>query len=188
MKGILASLSVLLILSGCNVDKRNVERMQVYAVRYPAPFKILANTLDPCFAGAAKSDTLIVKGKADTVLTPGSTSIVTTLSHDTVFVTKTVTTQGKTITVPTIKTIRDTVINNRALEAVQATFGIKSDSLVVVRTQLSQSTKKASKFELWFWLLVGIEGAGIIIYAVIKIYAFANGGGIAKEVGGLFKK
>jgi transcriptional regulator of met regulon len=173
-KAILAALSVLLILSGCN----EVKRMQVLAVRHPNEFKVLANTLDPCFTGVAKSDTIMVKGKADTVLIPGSTSIVTTLRHDTVFVTKTVTTQGKKITVPIIKTIRDTVVNNRALQATQATFSIKSDSLVAVRTQLIQTKHSRS---IWMWLAIGCM-ALIIIFIVAKVVLFFYGGGYASVV------
>jgi hypothetical protein len=177
-KVILAALSGLIILTGCNTQKKEVERLEVYAVRYPNQFKVLANTLDPCFNGVAKRDTIIVKGKADTVLTPGSTSTVTTLGHDTVFVTKTVTTQGKTITVPIIKTIRDTVINNRVLQATQALFSIKSDSLVVVRTQLIQTRHSRS---IWMWIAIGCMGL-ILIFFIAKIVIFFNGGGYASVV------
>jgi len=170
MKPFLAVLSALLFLVGCNIDKRNQERMEVYAVRYPSQFKILTNTLDPCFNGIAKSDTVVVKGKPDTVITPGGTTTITSIKKDTVYVTKTV---YKTVIQPVTKTIHDTVSDNRALQSSQAIYKIKSDSLVTVKAQLKQTSHSESIWRL-FTLVLGVF---IIGFIVIKVYTLFSGGG-----------
>lgn len=171
---ILSVLSALLLLTACNVQKREIAKLQVYSIRYPAEFKILANTIDPCFTGVAKSDTVIKIGKADTVNLPGSTVI--THVKDTVI--KTITLPGKKITQPVYTTIHDTVTNDRALQACQSVQKGISDSLVVVKTQLV-STK--GNLNIWRWIAI-CAGALILIFIVVKVYAFFSGGAAASAI------
>lgn len=160
MKYLLLICAVLVI--GCNVQKRQVEKMNLYALRYQPEFKVLANQLAPCYDGTSKSDTVIIHGKPDTLFTPGK--IDTVRYKDTVRITKTL--PGKQIKIPVTKIIRDTVIDKRALGAQEAKFKIVSDSLVATKTKLDREAKTASKYQLYFWLLV----AGIGIAGVIWVY------------------
>lgn len=173
MKQLLLFGAILGFLFGCNVDKRNIERMQVYAVRYPNQFKTLANTLVPCFNGKAKSDTVITT-RFDTVtntvdrIVPGAPG-----KPDTIYK------SGKTIVKTITHKITDTIVNDRAIAALQSTNKITSDSLTITKTKLDTATKKANKFEKWFWLIVIIEGAAMLVFVGIKIYTLATGGAIA---------
>lgn len=169
MNRLLLFSAILAFLFGCKVDQRNIERMQVYAVRYPNQFKTLSNTLDPCFTGPAKSDTTFLPGKADTVLLPSEVIKGEPGNPDTIRL------PGKKITVTNRVVIHDTVTNDRALQAIRATFNIKSDSLVVVKTQLNQVKHSRS---IWMWTAIGAIFL-IVIYIVARVVIFFNGGGIA---------
>jgi len=165
------------IIVGCNVAKHQIADMQVYAIRYPNDFKTLANTLDPCFNGVAKSDTITIKGKPDTISLPGSTVISYVKGvGDTII--KTITLPGRQVILPTFVTIRDTVTDNRALEAAKSLYKAKSDSLIVVQTQLTQV--KHGK-NIWMWLCLGL-GALVLIYCGIKVYTFFTGGAVVSTV------
>jgi hypothetical protein len=173
MYKLLAFIGLLLIAAGCNVDKRNVERMQVYAVRYPAPFKVLANTLDPCFTGVAKSDTIT---KINTAVVKGDTVVTIVKLRDTIFKITRIQLPGQ-ITTKTLS-IHDTVTNNRAIQAAEVLFSIKSDSLVVVKTQLSQTKHIRAT---WMWIAIGCMFL-IVVYSAIKIYIFFTGVGITSSI------
>lgn len=163
----------ILLLFACNIAKRQITDMQVYAIKYPNDFKELANTLDPCFNGVAKADTIIVHGKSDTVSLPGSTVVNYVKGvGDTII--KTITLPGRQVTIPTFTTIRDTVTDDRALEAAKSSYKLKSDSLIVVQTQLTQTTHGKN---VWMWFALGL-GALIIIFLGIKIYTFFTGGAV----------
>lgn len=172
----------LFMFTGCAnyIAKHQVEKMQTFAVRYPGPFKILANTLDPCFNGVAKSDTVI---KRDTTTIQGATTETIAYRHDTAFITKTITLPGKTITIN--KKITDTVTNDRQIDALQAQSQIKSDSLVIVKAQLGIYKTKANKFSLWFWLENSILALALLVFVGVKIYGLIYGGaavGIVKRI------
>lgn len=141
----------------------------MYALQYPDHFKKLANMIDPCFTGPAKSDTTFLPGKADTVLLPGEVIKGEPGKPDTIRL------PGKKITVTNKVVIHDTVTNDRALQALQATFNIKSDSLVVVKTQLNQVKHSRS---IWMWIAIGAIFL-IVIYIVARVVIFFNGGGFA---------
>lgn len=170
----LIPLAVILLFS-CNVAKREVAKMEVYAVRYPNDFKILANTLNPCFNGKAKSDTIL---KHDTTITAGSTTIENVFRHDTAFITKTIRLPGQTIT-NTI-TVHDTVTNDREEGALQATIRSVQDSLTIVKTQLKIKSHQA---DVRLWWLIGLAVAGLIAIGV-KVYSFFSGGAVT----GIIKK
>lgn len=167
----------LFVFFGCNVKKQQIAKMQVYAVRYPGPFKILANQLDPCFTGIAKADTIIHR---DTTSIKGDTLINTVLRHDTAFITRTITLPGKTITV--LKKITDTVTNDRNTQAIEATAKISADSLNIVKGQLIIYKTKANKFSLWFWIENGTIAAALLTFIGVKAYSFFSGGAIAKKL------
>lgn len=167
----------ILLLFACNVAKRQIADMQVYAIRYPNDFKELANTLDPCFNGVVKADTIIVKGKADTVSLPGSTTISYIKGvGDTII--KTITQPGRQVIIPTFVTIRDTVTDDRALEAAKSLYKAKSDSLIVAQTQLTQV--KHGK-NIWMWICLGL-GALVLIYCGIKVYTLFTSGTIVSTI------
>lgn len=170
MKRILIPLCIIMV--GCNIQKREVSRLDSYAVKYPAEMARLSNWLYPCFTGKAKSDTVRIEGKRDTVMTPGS--IVITKVKDTVI--KTVTLSGRQITIPTFITIHDTISDQRAIAACQSAAKVKSDSLVVRNTQLSQTKTSRST---WMWIAIGCMSL-IIITVVVKVYTFFSGGVITK--------
>lgn len=164
-----------IIIVGCNVAKREIQKLQVYAVRYPNDFKILANTLDPCFGNTVvHSDTVVKVGKRDTVQLAGSTVI--TRVKDTVI--KTITLPGRQVTIPTFVTIRDTVADKRGLEAANSIYRGKSDSLIVVQTQLAI---KSHAKNIWMYIALGL-GLLDLIYIIIAVYKFLNGGAIASTV------
>ena len=162
-------LSACLILAGCNVAKREVAKLQVYAVRYPGPFKELANTLDPCFTGKAKSDTVV---KHDTTTTPGTTTTTIVHHKDTVIVNNTIKLPGKVIT--NTVTVHDTIADQRAQEALKARYTTKSDSLMLMNGKYIQSQTDVAGWRKWFWILAGIliaELLGGVAYVIIKIYS-----------------
>lgn len=174
---ILSAFTTLLFFAGCNTQQREIERLQVYSVRYPDQFKVLANTLDPCFPIKGKIDTVL---KHDTTTTPGTTTIENVFRHDTLFITKTIKLPGQIVT-NTI-TIHDTIPDNRSLEACQGKINIYVDSLKHQNQALQDETKKANKYSLWFWLIVIIEGVIIIGFIIYKIYGIVSGSTIINNI------
>lgn len=148
--------------------------MQVYAVRYPAPFKTLANLLDPCYVGGSKSDTVTITGKPDTVTTAGAIIYVKgeAGAPDTVKLPGKIT----TIKIPVTIMIHDTVTDNRALEASRGQLKTKADSLIVVNTKNKAVTHSKS---IWMLIAIGCMLA-IVVFTAIKVYAFFSGGAITK--------
>lgn len=185
-KALLSFVTVLLLLS-CNVQKQQINKMQVFAVRYPDAFKILANTLDPCFTGKAKSDTVI---KIDSIITPGQTNTIYTKGKgDTIVKTITIQLPGKIKTKTT--TIHDTIPDMRAIEACHATEKIEADSLRGNKVKLVTETKKANKYCLWFWLENGFFILCIVLCIAWKIWSLSNGTAEVKagaSILNLFKK
>lgn len=176
-KLILSLYTGLLLFAGCNTAKRQIASMEVYAVRYPDQFKVLANTLDPCFTGKLKSDTVI---KIDSVIVSGKTNVIYTKGKgDTIIKTITIQLPGKIKTVFT--KVIDTIPDNRAIQACQASEKIEADSLKQKNILLQDKTKKANKRGLIMWILI----VGIGLYIIVKIYLFFSGGfatGIIKKL------
>lgn len=177
IKAILGFCIAFLLFAGCNTTKRQIASMEVYAVRYPDQFKVLANTIDPCFTGKLKSDTVI---KIDSVIVPGKTNVIYTKGKgDTIVKTITIQLPGKIKTVFT--KVIDTIPDNRAIEACQATEKIEADSLRQKNILLQDKTKKANKRGVIMWALI----IGIALYIIVKIYLFLSGGfatGIIKKL------
>ena len=171
-----------LLLCGCAsyIQKRNINRLGGYSIRYPAEMAKLSNQLYPCFNGKAKSDTVIVHGKADTTFLKGDTTVI--IKHDTVF--KTITKPSLRIVIPDYITIHDTIPDNRALQACSLNAKIKADSLLIVKTQYGTADKKAN---LYFWILIAIS-AVILGVTVIKAYKFFSGGAVTNVAGDILKK
>lgn len=167
---ILAVLSALVLLTACNTQKRQIKRLQALSLAQPIEFARLSDLLNPCFDGTAKSDTIV---KVDTIITPGKSDTVYTKGKgDTVIKTITVKQAGKTINKTT--TIRDTVKDLRSLQVLNNSLKVKSDSLVVVKTQQA-STKK----NLGVWRLIALIACGVILVFVgIKVYTFFTGGAV----------
>ena len=180
MRTILALCALLLCGCASYIQKRNIARLDGYAVRYPAEMAKLSNQLYPCFNGKAKSDTVIVHGKADTTFLKGDTTVI--IKHDTVF--KTITKPSLRIVIPDYITIHDTVQDQRSLQACSLNAKVKADSLVIVKTQYATADKNA---HLYFWILVGI-GAVVLGFTVIKAYKFFSGGAVTNVAGDILKK
>ena len=138
---------------------RDVKKLDALAIQQQPEFKRLANLLDPCFTGTAHSDTVTVQGKTDTISAPGS--IVFTKVSDTVI--KTVTLPSKRITATVYKMVHDTISDNRMLSAATALYSVKSDSLTIIKTQLTQ---KIQAKKTWMWIAIG---ALVVILAFIVI-------------------
>lgn len=157
-----------LLLCGCSASyyqARDIKKLDALAIQQQPEFKRLANLLDPCFPlELKKSDTITVIGKRDTLITPGT--IVITHVKDTVI--KTITTPGRQVTIPTFITIHDTVSDQRALTAQGALFKVKSDSLIVIKTQLSQT---AHSKNTWMYICIGLAVilVGGIAFSVYKM-------------------
>lgn len=185
-----------MMLSGCSqyIDKRNVKRLQSYSIQYRPEFLKLSNEINPCFTGKAKSDTQVTHGKPDTtitwsfiskppasVFTLGGSSFIgsggtftITPKADTIQVpgaTKTI-----RITIPVLTTIHDTVTDQRKVNALRAEKKVKSDSLVIVKTQYKDVDHKKN---IYLWILIGL--ASIVAIALgIKAYLFLSGGAAVK--------
>jgi len=183
MRTILALCALLLCGCASYIQKRNINRLDGYSIRYPAEMAKLSNQLYPCFNGKAKSDTVItvkvdtVWDKLDTVIHQEGDS--STSSMDITHYFKGGTTNGSgVLKINTIKTIRitDTVQDQRALQACSLNAKVKADSLLIVKTQYATADKKATTY---FWILVAI-GAVVLGFTVIKVYQFVNGGFLTK--------
>ncbi len=104
-------LLISLLIAGCGSSyyvKRDVNRLDGLSLQYPNEFAKLSNTINPCFTGAAKSDT-IVKHTSDTIITAGMERLVPGApgKPDTLYL------PGKTIRNNIYTTIHDTVTDNR---------------------------------------------------------------------------
>ncbi len=186
MKRLILSLCTLLLFSGCAkyIQNRNVARMGDYALRYPAKFAELANKIDPCVIGAGKSDTTVSFLKPDTTWVPvrpntDAVPMADLLKSD-ITISDGKNSHGLTfggtiqrITTHEIKTIHDTVIDNRALSAMKALYTTANDSLKIRQGQNTQLETEKNGWRKWFWILAGILAAeliGGVAYLVIKIY------------------
>lgn len=161
------------LLCGCSqswYQRRDVKKLDALSIQQPAEMARLANQLYPCFKGVAKSDTVTQFGPADTIYRPGDTSVI--MRHDTAFRTITNT---RFIDRNITKTIHDTVVDNRAQQANDALFKVKSDSLVIEKTLLVQKSKAKN---IWMWIAVGCISA-IVITIAVKVYQFFAGGAVA---------
>lgn len=163
----------LFLICGCNVERRQLDKLDAYAVKYPIQMRALANQLYPCFNGKAKSDT-VIKTHTDTLIQEGS--ITTVRIKDTVYVTKTM--PGKVITNTRTLSIHDTVSDLRAIGVLNNDFKIKADSLVMVKTQ-QVGTKH--NLNIWRWIAIGCM-ALIFGWIAIKIYLLISGGWIKKVI------
>ena len=171
-----------LLLTGCAtyIQKRNINRLDGYSVRYPAEMARLSNQLYPCFNGKAKSDTVIKFGKPDTTYLKGDTTLI--IRHDTVF--KTIRLQGKTIIIPKYTTIHDTIADNRALASCTIQLRIKADSVVTLKANLSDKEKSLN---VWRWIAIGLISV-LGVYTAIKGYLLVSGGGVVNTAGDILKK
>ena len=163
----------LIVLYGCSASyrqQRDVKKLQSLVLSQPNEFARLSDLLNPCFSGKAKSDTIITT-YTDTLLVQGATT--TMRIKDTVFVTKTL--PGKLITKTNTVTIHDTITDGRAVNYLNTQLKVKSDSLVINNTQLSQ-TKKAKNT----WMLIAIGALLVIVISLsIKVYKLISTGGLS---------
>lgn len=166
-------LTGLILFSGCDTQRRQIRQLDGLVLQQPGEFVRLSDLINPCFSGKIKSDTVRTY---DTTVIAGTFHSDTIRKNDTVYVTKTITAPGKTIT--KTNTIHDTVTNDRAYNALNVLYRVKADSLISVTASYKAADKKASKYELYFWLIV----AGIAIFIVIKIVLYFYGGSVVKTI------
>jgi len=162
---ILAVFVVIMVnmLTGCNVNQRQIRKLDGLVLQQPAEFARLSNLINPCFTGKAKSDTVM---KHDSISLPPVTNTVTVTRNDTVYTTKTVT---QTKFIHDKMTIHDTIADNRAVTSIQGQVKGKSDSLVVVKTLLASQTQTTSNWRKWCLILAGVIGVSILAY-VLKFF------------------
>lgn len=158
-----------LFLCGCSAayrQRKAAEKLDELAIQQPNEFARLSNTLNPCFSGKAKSDT-VINLHTDTLIQDGKTD--TLVKNNTIYITK-------TVPIKTVKTltIHDTIADGRANKALLVALAIKSDSLIIFRTQLGKAEKETNT---WRWAAI-IAILIIFGFVVIKVYALINGGWI----------
>lgn len=166
-------ISFLFLLCGCSTtyrQQRDIKKLDGLALQQPNEFARLANLLEPCFSGKAKSDTVITS-RTDTLVKDGVTAVVKV--KDTVYITKTL--PGKVITNTKTIAIRDTVEDQRKSRVIGNDLKIKSDSLIVVRHDLLTSNKSCNK---WMWISIGLISL-IAVFVIAKVVIFFYSGGIS---------
>ena len=161
---------------GCGTSyyvKRDIKRLDGLSLQYPNEFAKLSNLINPCFTGAAKSDTL-VKHTSDTIVTAAIERLVPggPGKPDTLYL------PGKTIRNNIYTTIYDTVTDNRALNASTVIAKSAADSLIIIKTQNVEL--KTDKSSLIKWVI----GLAVILLSLLglSIYKFFSGGAILGTV------
>ncbi len=169
-------LLISLFITGCGSSyyaKRDIKRLNGLSLQYPNEFAKLSNMLNPCFTGAAKSDT-VIKHTSDTIVTAGIERLVpgSAGKPDTLYL------PGKTIRNNIFTTIHDTVTDNRALNAFNISAKSAADSLIIIKTQSMEL--KAGKSSLIKWVI----GLAVVLLSVLglSIYKFFSGGAILGTV------
>ncbi len=163
----------LIVLCGCSAQykqHRDIKKLQSLVLQQPNEFARLSDLLNPCFDGTAKSDTVITL-HTDTLTLNGTTDTVRT--KDTVRIT--IKLPGKQITNTRTVAIHDTVKDGRSEAYLKTQLQVKSDSLVVSKTQLSQTKKTRN---IWMWIAIGALLI-IVISVAIKVYKFFTTGGLS---------
>jgi len=168
-------LLISLLLCGCAAyqQRRDVKKLDALAIQQPAEFARLSNMLNPCFSGKAKSDTIITT-HVDTLVKEGS--ITTVRIKDTVYVTKTL--PARTINKTHTVTIHDTIPDNRGLKELSTELKVKSDSTLMIKTQMSKLQKDKNT---WMWMAIGLMVL-VVGFLAVKIYLMFWGGGIVKKL------
>jgi len=181
-----------LMIYGCSqkwYDARNINRMQSYMPRYQPEASALANQLWPCFKGPLRSDTVTTLGKADTSISislldtawsrswsAGSLTLADSNAAMQFDHSKPITIT-KTIKIPVIKTVIDTVVDNRNEATLTLQLKGASDNLVKATTQLADKTKSC---KTWMWIAIGCIVL-IVVFVAIWVYkTFFTGGGVVK--------
>lgn len=160
---IIITLLIGVILFSCNP----IKRLDALFIQNPIEAARLSNEIYPCFKGDVRSDTLI---RHDTAVIQGNTITNTILRHDTVFITKTITLPGRIFT--NTVTIRDTIPDNRALS--ECTLSAQKANSDNVKAQQELTDVKKGK-NTWMYIAIG-SMLLILIFIVVKIYAFFSGG------------
>jgi hypothetical protein len=165
-----------LLIAGCGSSyyvKRDIKHLDGLSLQYPNEFAKLSNMINPCFTGAAKSDT-VVKHTSDTIVTAGIERLVPGRpgKPDTLYF------RGKTIRNNIYTTIHDTVTDNRALNASHVIAKSAADSLIIIKTQNAEL--KIDKSSLIKWVI----GLAVVLFSVLgfSIYKFFSGGAILGTV------
>lgn len=149
-----------LVITACNVQKRDITKLDKLFVQYPSESARLSNWLYPCFGSKAKSDTVVINGNVDTLFQKGDT--VSVMRHDTVRTTIT-----KTISVvkPVMTMIHDTVSDMRKIAALDDQIKDGRDSVVQYRTQVQD---KSEAKNTWMWIAISAIGV-IAVFVIAKI-------------------
>jgi len=161
-----------LLIAGCGSSyyaKRDIKRLDGLSLQYPNEFAKLSNMLNPCFTGAAKSDTAI-KHISDTIITAGIERLVAGSpgKPDTLYL------AGKTIRNNIYTTIHDTVMDNRALNASTVIAKSAADSLIIIKTKNIELRADESSLIKW------IISLAVVLLSVLgfSVYKFFSGGAI----------
>jgi hypothetical protein len=159
---------IALLATSCNIQQRQIRKLDALALQQPAEFTRLSNLLNPCFTGEMRADTIINIGMPDTIITHVETRALPG-QVDTIF---------KTITIKQPYTIHitDTVPDKRKEGDYIAQIKTINDGKVVSDTKLKLTEATSRKRLYW---IIGLA-AFIVIYFGFKLYSFLSGNALIK--------
>lgn len=160
----------------CNTQKRQVRRLDELAILQKSEFLRLSNTLNPCFNGKAKADTVLSR---DTTLIKGDTLIK--IVHDTVKII--IKLPGKVITIR--QNITDTVPDTRKIAALNDIITDQQNQIqdaqkatIKAQQQYQDANAIATYYKRAFWALVAVLG----LYIGVRVYLKFSGTGTAASI------
>jgi len=147
----LIGLIVVLLLVSCSLQQkqlRDKNKLDILSLQYPSEAARLANWLYPCFTGKSKSDTVINTvhdtTKSEPIFIKGENG-----KPDTVKI------PGRVIHITTIKSIHDTVTNDREIAYLKVQLTVSNDSLKTVKEDLKLKSKESTSKNKYIWILIG---------------------------------
>ena len=158
-------------IAGCSsayYSKRDIKRLDALSLQNTAEFARLSNVLNPCFAGPAKSDT-VIKRSTDTIFNSVERFVTGRPGKpDTIYL------PCKTIRNNVFTVIHDTIADNRALTACVSSGRTTADSLLIMKTKGGQLESEKSSLIKWLIGLIVI----IISLLAFSVSKFLNGGAV----------
>jgi len=181
----LIGLIVVLFLVSCSLQQKQLKdknKLDALSLQYPSEAARLANWLYPCFTGKSKSDT-VINTVHDTTQVPGSPIFIKGQDGkpDTVKI------PGKVIHITTIKSIHDTVTNDREIAYLKVQLTVSNDSLKTVKEDLKLKSKESTSKNKYIWILIGLGVLGLLII-VWKVYSSIYGGVAIKAGSSIISK
>jgi len=172
----IAVLMIAISFLACNTGKQRIRKLDQLVIMEKSEFLRLSNTLNPCFNGKAKADTVL---SSDTTFIKGDTLIKILL--DTVKIT--IQRPGKVITihqkiVDTVPDMRKTAELNDIITQQQGEIQDAQKDTIKARQQFEDADAGQRHYK---WGLFGLL-AVLIGYIGLRIYFNATGGGAASII------